>query len=251
MNLILQIERLQRELFELHHAIQEVRARMIPLQEEIELASQEYDVAIRPLYLRCARLEIEITRLQQPSMMDEQRTKDKRSEELEDKTEKQNGTASLHQTTVPVTIQQNQEAINKDQLLEFLVWVLGDQTDTRNRKLLGTLTQMNEKESTKLADMLEQIPSDFYVKPMGDDENNLLKWHIRLSIWHDALNQRLALLQSEEAKQRNGERYDLLQQYRQQRTWPAFLETQRQQYQVRIQQLEEKLRQYSQNTKRL
>ena len=68
MNLILQIERLQRELFELHHAIQEVRARMIPLQEEIELASQEYDVAIRPLYLRCARLEIEITRLQQPSM---------------------------------------------------------------------------------------------------------------------------------------------------------------------------------------
>lgn len=242
---LVEIHGLQKTLASLHLEIQAIRARLAPLAEEMDRAYQEYQAGIRPLYARYVQLDAELRRRQSSSQNERQPQPD---EVMDASADKKGATSSptdrkTPKPAQPRSIGQSQEAVHKDQLLEFLVWVLEDPTDQANLDLMGALTEMNQKQSVRLADMLEQLPADLYGVPMGGDEDDLPGWYERLETWHQALSQRLDRLQKDEATQRRGQKYELWQQYHQgPRVWSAFLDKQRASYRMRVQQLEAELR---------
>lgn len=270
------IQQLQNELVDLHTGIRAIRADMAPLNDEIERANQEWHDAIQPLLLRARQLAGEIGRRRTSQLAPEtERVKP----EDEDRAEREKPQTAVGKTpdvptsTQPITARpqsarDRQQAGQKDQLLEFLVWVLVDQDDRRNQTLMSTLTEMSGNRSVQLADMLEQIVDDlctlqledeedalgapqdpawtiawFYELHASAEEDNPHLWYERLSIWREALKQRHDQLGTSSRQQRSGERYDRWLQYQQGRqVWQSYLDNQRYQMQREVQKYEAILR---------
>lgn len=269
------IHKLQNELVELHAGIRAIRAVMAPLNDEIDRANEEWHAAIQPLLLRAKQLAGEISRRrvsrQPPKPPPDQPQDEGQAGQVKPQAEtgKTPGTTTPAQplSARPQSVRDRQEAGQKDQLLQFLVWVFADQSE-RNKTLMSTLTEMSDNRSVQLADMLEQIVDDlcnlqlededdalgvpqdpawtiawFYQQHAGTEEDSLHFWYERLLIWRDALKQRHEQLEASERQQRSGERYDRWLQYHQgPRVWQSYLEGQRNQMQRQVERYEATLR---------
>lgn len=270
------IQQLENELVALHTGIRAIRAEMAPLNDEIERANQEWHDAIQPLLLRARQLAGEISRRRASQLPPETERDESEDEDRAEREKPQTGagkTPDVPSSTQPITARpqsarDRQQAGQKDQLLEFLVWVLADQDDRRNQTLMSTMTEMSGNRSVQLADMLEQIVDDlcalqledeedalgapqdpawtiawFYEQHAGAEEDNPHLWYERLSIWREALKQRHDQLGTSRRQQRSGERYDRWLQYHQGRhVWQSYLENQRYQMQRQIEKYEAILR---------
>ncbi|QTA78704.1 Uncharacterized protein dnl_09340 [Desulfonema limicola] len=237
------IMQVQKEVIILHEKVNTIRSRMIPIQEDMEKAFQEYQNEIRTFLLRWKQLDFEIkNRKQKPRDTDEKyKTLDDEKKPERNPEDNKNPEAEL-KTDLPKPIRKTREEERKEELLEFLEWVLSDQSK-ENEKLLSNLIRMNEKPSLGLADMLERIPSTLLEKQIAEDEKNLLGWHTRLKNWHNALSQRLSIIEDQEARMCSDQRYALLQQKKQgTNIWNSFLEYHRQKLKIKIRQLEAELR---------
>jgi hypothetical protein len=135
----------------------------------------------------------------------------------------------------------SQEAIHKDQLLEYIIWAVPD--DQSCKELVGSLTEMNQMPSMGLADMLEQLPKTFFETTTHVDLKDLYSWFKRLETWYKALIRRLKKLQNDETNQRRGLKYSLWQQYQKgPKVWKKLLEKQHALFQKEIKKLEVELR---------
>ena len=241
------INQLKEDLVSLRQKIEAIRSRMAPLKEKMERAYQEYQAATRPLFLRVRHLEDEIKnykeKTQKGTKAGEGPIDGSGSGAGSGSGPKGSGTGTgRHKPARPKGTRNTKEAERKEQLLEFLVWVLDDQVD-KNRRLVGDLTEMNEEMKVQLADMLELTPTTLFDKQMGDEANNLRSWHERLSAWHEALARRAERLEQEELKQHSGDKYTLFQQYEKgPDVWQAFIENVSHRFRIKIQQLEAELR---------
>jgi hypothetical protein len=270
------VRKLEDELVDLHTAIRAIRAAMAPLNEEIDRANEEWHAAIQPLLLRAKQLAGEISRRRasrlQPKPPPDESQDEGQAGQARPQTEakKTPGTTTPAQpiSARPQSVRDRQEAGQKDQLLQFLVWVLADQGDRRNQTLMSTLTEMSGNRSVQLADMLEQIVDDlcnlqledeedalgapqdpawtiawFYQQHAGAEEDNMHLWYERLSIWRESLKQRHDQLEASERQQRSGDRYDRWLQYHQgPHVWQSYLEGQRSQMQRQVAKYEASLR---------
>lgn len=269
------IQKLQNDLVKLHTDIRAIRAAMAPLNEEIDRANEEWHATIQPLLLRAKQLAGEISRRrasQLPPQPPQDESQDKgQAGKVKPQTEAKKTpevTAQAQPISArPQSVRDRQEAGQKDQLLEFLVWVFADQSD-RNMTLMSTLTEMSGNRSVQLADMLEQIVDDlhnlqledeedalgapqdpawtiawFYQRHAGKEEDNLHLWYERLSNWHESLKQRHNQLEASQRQQRSGDRYDRWLQYQQgPQVWQSYLEGQRSQMQRQVEKYEASLR---------
>ena len=246
-----QIDTLQDDLVGLHGKVLVIRKRMEPLEEEMEHAYQEWIAAVHPLVVRANQLAGELARrrapqrTEKPSGSDDPEGDSKEGTPTPDRptpTASRLGTTPKPAGTDPGP-RQSMEAVHKEQLLEFIFWVIDDQEDEADQMLFIHLEEMNDDGAVRLADMLEQIPEEKYRELMGDDEDDLPSWYGRLQVWRQALDRRLKELERTENRQRSGVKHDLWEQYQQgPPAWQSFLVNERNRLQQQIQRFEARLR---------
>jgi hypothetical protein len=275
-----QIDELQNELIDLHVRIREVRAEMKPLQDEIKLANDQWNGAVQPLLLRARQLAGEISRRQATEVSSETSDggKDRPQERDQgadpDSVRGKEEAAQISSQPIsaqPKSVRGRKDADQKEQFLQFLLWILDDQSDTKSQMLMSTLTEMGDKGSVQLADMLERMVDDlldlaliddqdalgvpkvpawtihwFYEQHTAEEQKRLLLWYDRLSTWHEALKQRFEDLTQAEANQRKSDDYARWCQYHQgPDVWKSYLANQRAQAQRLVERYEVRLRSMS------
>jgi predicted nucleic acid-binding Zn-ribbon protein len=233
-----EIKDLQKELSFLYQDIQSLKARLEPLKREIDRVFREYQDAMHTYQARIMQLMHE---LKSRTM---QKTNSKaKDEESTGYKESNNFLSSLEERKNfhIQAIDKSQEAIHKDQLLEYIIWAVPD--DRSCKEFVGSLTEMSQMPSVSLADMLEQLPKTFFEITTHVDLKDLSGRFKLLKTWHRALSRRLKELQDDETNQRSGLEYSLWKQYQKgPNIWNILLEKQRALLQKEIKKLEIELR---------
>ncbi len=238
------IEKLEKDVGVLHRKITDIRARMAPLTEKMEKAYEEYQNAIRPFHFQYLQIISDIELLGRGTGKGPKEDYKGRSPGNKEQrsTEEHDAEPGGPMNGRKGNIIRNQEFVRKEELLEFLVWVLDDQSKD-NQKLLGNLTGMIEMPSVRLADMLERIPPVLLGQSARVDEEDLPGWYDRLQTWREALNQRMITLEWEEGKLQNNDKYKLVQQYEQGgAVWKTFINNEMDKFKRKIEQAEAELK---------
>lgn len=111
----------------------------------------------------------------------------------------------------------------KDELLQFVAWVLVDPTP-EIQQLQMKLSDMYNNSVDELADMLEIIPPALFEEQLSEDSMNPDDWYARLGRWEKALINRLEELEAKAIYQRHSSQFALVQLRRQgSGAWQRYL----------------------------
>ena len=231
------ISMLEKEVVALHQKIDHTRNLYTSLEKQLQTVYKAYVNEIRPFHLRYLQIVREINQYKQRNITT-----------AEDKVEK-NETEVTDETSIqPKTIMQTKELVAKEELLEFLVWVI-DEDSKKDRKLLAKMTALSEKQTTCLGDMLERIPCDILIKSIADDETDISARHSRLKSWHEALKKQLSAIETKLLDLQRNDKFNLLKQFEQGvSAWKLFIKHETDEYQKRIQSVEDELKRMTDRT---
>ena len=183
-------------LHELLKQIEDVRKKLVFLQDNFEKAKREYYSTCRPFEREKDRLIYEISELIQgkvevqdkeesiPNMGNDQGGKEKGI------IDKQLIEAEYGSSIVSW---EDPEALEKDRFREHLTWVLDPEMGGEGEAIVTHLQDLIDDQSIKLGAVLEQCPWGAIWVNRSPHES-LLSQYERLSVWEIALKERLSVL---------------------------------------------------------
>ncbi|MCP4344682.1 MAG: hypothetical protein GY795_04035 [Desulfobacterales bacterium] len=220
------IEALLTDLKNLCGQITAARSQIKPLEDNLNLAHEEFQATVGPLRRHASRLQAEIDsfhiRFESPAHEQENMQPDKETELL------------INDITPS---EQNLEAVEKDKFLEHIFRVLDPMVDNNDAELFGKLQGMCNDKLTTLADVLEELPwgPAWTVQSLKED---LQTQHSRLNIWKQSLENQIKHLNQQEEFLYKDPRYGLWLQYqRGADIWREFLSQAAEQIQEHINEL--------------
>ena len=225
------VDILLEHLKELRAEIQAARKAISPLEENLKLAFEAFQVMVGGARRQSMRLQAEIanlrTRIQSLNSQDDDlldfdsSDEDTRDDALEtDQTDK------------------DPEAVEKDILFEHLLRVLDPMDDA---ELFANLQTLCQDPTVSLAEVLEQTPWElvWQARPV---QETLLDQHRRLQRWETSLKRQLETLNRVEERLRKDSRYGLWQQQQKgSEAWEQFLQQALEQQEDQNQELETEL----------
>jgi hypothetical protein len=207
-----EIEVILTRLRELSARIKEARAALAPLETALASARREFDEQVGPLRREAWRLENDLEALRAPAPpLDFMFLADPGS------------LGSQVRPVSPVSVT-GRDAVEKDVLLEHLVWVLDPDTDHEAGLLLARIQGLCNDPATSLADVLEELPWGQAWTARQHNEATGTQGR-RLAAWELALRRQLAALeQKREGLIRHDPRYRLYEQrQRGEEAWDGYL----------------------------
>ncbi|MDZ8226508.1 hypothetical protein [Nostoc sp. ChiVER01] len=212
-----ELDKLLTQLQQLRFLITTVRETIAPLETNLAAAYNEFQAVVGALRRQSMRLQAEIASL---------RSQIQRFTQDEDDTQQQDVATDnfLYQEEQTTEFSlKDQEAIDKDMLLEHIFRLLDPDVNAEDAELLANLQGLCSDATASLADVLEELPWGV-VWITRNSQENLTQQYQRLKIWEGALNRQLQNLKQATERLYKDSRYGLWQQQQKsQEHWHNFL----------------------------
>ena len=201
----------------LRKQITDARAALAPLEEKLTLVFKDYQAVVGQLRREAQQLQAEIYVLRdQIEGVSRDRGIYTPRFDLEIP-------ESRHGGEITPTIV-DPEALDKDTLLEHLVRVLDPMLNSEDADLLAHMQGMCKNPTTRLIDVLEQLPWGEVWMVRGSHETLAIQYR-RLSVWERSLANQLRSLSRETERLHKDSRYGLWEQYQKgAQAWQEFLQ---------------------------
>ena len=231
-----QVNVLLEQLKMLRLQVAEARAALIPIEENLETASREYQDKVNPLRREISRLQWQIDELRERlEGGDSKRIADEEEQDVTHGDDEKGGDEQIGSVTITAA---DSEAVEKDKLLEHVFRVLDPMMNPEDAGLIGQLQELCARPVTTLADMLERLDWG-PVWEQKDRLETLLEQYRRLTTWEQALSKQLAMLSHGMERLRQDPRYGLWQQRQKgAATWQDYLNQVARQFENQIDDLQ-------------